>query len=180
MTDFALIESFNFYLGLGTIALIAVIAILIFDMRVKKELELLVMRFGMLTAFLFATGASVMTLIYSEIFGFTPCGLCWFERIMLYPQVLIIGGAIFFKDNLAPRYGILLSSIGFVISLYHHYLQMGGTEVIRCPTAGPGVSCAERSFFEFGFVTFPLMAAVLFAFLIALYVYLLKVHTIKN
>ena len=75
------------------------------------------------------------------------------------------------------RYGIVLSAVGLVISLYHHYIQMGGSEFVKCPAAGVGADCAKRFFFEFGFITFPFMSAILFAFLIALYMYILKVRS---
>jgi disulfide bond formation protein DsbB len=115
-----------------------------------------------------------MTLIYSEVFGFIPCGLCWLERIFLYPQVILLGVALATKDKVVSKYGIALSIPGMLVSLYQHYLQMGGAEFITCPVIGAGADCAERILFEFGFMTFPLMSAFLFAFLIALYLYILK------
>ena len=116
-----------------------------------------------------------MTLVYSEGFGFVPCGLCWLERVFLYPQVFILGMALFYKEKVAARYGLLLSVPGLIISLYHHYLQMGGNKFIACPTSGG--DCAKRIMFEFGFVTFPLLSAFLFLFLIVLYIYILKTRT---
>jgi hypothetical protein len=96
--------------------------------------------------------------------------------MMLWPQVLIVLTAIYFKERFAPRHGIVLSFAGLIISLYHHYIQMGGSQFVACPAAGAGADCAKRFFFEFGFITFPFMAAVLFAFLIALYTYILKIR----
>lgn len=112
----------------------------------------------------------VLALFYSDILGFVPCGLCWFQRIFLFPQAFIGLAALKVRDTVfAPLYGIVLSACGMVFALYQHYLQMGGSEGIPCPAAGAGADCAERILFEFGFMTFPLLSAVTFAFLIALY-----------
>ena len=115
-----------------------------------------------------------MTLVYSEIFGFIPCGLCWLQRVFLYPQTLLLAVALYRKDKTVALYGIALSIPGVFVSLYQHYLQMGGIEFITCPVTGVGADCAERILFEFGFMTFPLMSTFLFTFLIALYWYLWK------
>jgi hypothetical protein len=59
----------------------------------------------------------------------------------------------------------MLSLIGFAIAVYHHMLQIGYNIYKPCSTAPFAVDCAKPSFIEFGFVTFPLMAVVLFGFL---------------
>lgn len=107
--------------------------------------------------------ASLITLYYSEILGLVPCGLCWLERTMLYPSAIMLSVAAYLKDRSILRYVLILSIIGAVIALYHHYLQVGGTSVLPCPASGNG-DCAKRVIFEFGFVTFPLMAFAIFFF----------------
>lgn len=166
------IESLNYILGIGGLVALLVTGILIFDAKTQKALVPLIQKWGLIVAFCATISGATLTLIYSEIFGFIPCGLCWFERILLYPQVLILGIALYYRDTHVTRYGIGLSIVGVVISLYHHYIQMGGSELIKCPAAGTGANCADRFMFEFGFVTFPFLSAILFAFLIALYRYI--------
>ncbi len=169
------IEILNFTLALGGIALLCFAVILLFDLYSKnRSLEKLVSSYGLLIAFFVTVGSSIMTLIYSEIFGFVPCGLCWLQRVCLYPQTVILGLAIYAKDKTAAKYGIALSIPGIIVSIYQHYLQMGGAELVTCPISS--ADCAERILFEFGFMTFPLMSAFLFIFLIALYVYILKTN----
>lgn len=167
------IQTTNYILALGGVIAIPVVAFLVYDLRTRQLLRVFVVKFGLAIALVTTFMSTVLTLIYSEVFGIIPCGLCWLERIALYPQVLLLAVALYYKDTFMPRYGIALSVLGLVVSLYHHYIQMGGNQFIKCPAAGT-VDCAKRFIFEFGFVTFPFMAAVLFAFLIALYVYLLK------
>lgn len=175
----ALIENLNFILALGGVALFFAGGILVFDLYSKnKTVAPLVQKYGLFTAFAVSLASSVTTLVYSEIFGFVPCGLCWLQRVFLYPQVFLLATALYKKDTSIALYGIILSIPGVLVSLYQHYLQMGGAELVRCPVTGAGADCAERIMFEFGFVTFPLLSAFLFLFLIALYTYVLAVRKI--
>jgi disulfide bond formation protein DsbB len=153
-------------------------AILLFDIYSKnKSLETIVRGYGLIIAFIVTLGSSVTTLIYSEIFGFIPCGLCWLQRVFLYPQVFLLALALYRKDKGIALYGIVLSIPGLVVSLYQHYLQIGGAEFITCPKAGADANCAERILFEFGFMTFPLLSAILFTFLIVLYYYIHRTNS---
>lgn len=85
----------------------------------------------------------------------------------MYPQAVLFAIALFIKDAKAALYSIWLSVFGAGIALYQHYLQMGGHDVLPCPASGAG-DCAKRFLFEFGYVTFPLVAFSLFVFLIVL------------
>ncbi len=169
------VQSFNQYTALATIFLLIAGLYLLYDYKTRKTLESYVETFGIKIAFVLTLFGSAMTLFYSEVIGYLPCGLCWLERMMLYPQVIILAIAWKYNDFLAVRHTIGLSVIGFIISLYHHYIQMGGSEFVACPTTG--VSCSKRLVFEYGFVTFPLMATILFGSLIVLYLY---IHNLKD
>lgn len=169
----AFIETLNFYMAGGGLLTFLIAAILVVDLKREQTLRTLVRRYGLWAALGVSAGSSIMALVYSDVLGFEPCGLCWFERIFLFPQVVLLLTALYFKDTLVARYGIALSLCGIVVSLYHHYLQMGGAEFIKCPAAG-GADCTSKILDEFGFMTFPLLAAATFALLIALYYYILK------
>ncbi len=177
MVPIELVESINRILSIGILGVLLAGIVLAYDLGTGRRFAKYIERFGMWVATAVTFFASVMTLVYSDVFGVIPCGLCWFERVMMYPQVLMGVTALYFKDTLMPRYGIVLSVVGLIISSYHHFIQMGGSQFIKCPATGAGADCAKRFIFEFGFITFPLMAAILFAFLIVLYVYLLKIRT---
>jgi len=168
------LQTMNHILALGGVFGIVIIFALLLDMWKWRFFEPYILEWGMvmmLTITLISVG---LTLVYSEIVGIVPCGFCWFERVFMYPQILIIAAGIYFKDKLMPRYVLILSSIGLLISLYHHYIQMGGSQFITCPTSGTGADCAKRFLFEFGFVTFPLLAAVAFGLLAVISIYLLR------
>lgn len=168
------IQTLNHLLGISGILGIVVMILIVIDFKTKRHLEGAVKKFGLIVALLATVGASGMTLLYSEYFGILPCGLCWLERAFLYPQVFLLSVALYNRDKSVAQSGLVLSIVGLVISLYHHYLQMGGTEFIKCPAVGAGISCTKRYIFEFGFITFPLLSALLFGFLIILYLYIKK------
>jgi disulfide bond formation protein DsbB len=168
------VEFLNFWLAIGTVALLGASVVLLADVFFyrKKYFGAYITEYGMHAATVLAAGASLLTIIYSDVFGFLPCWLCWWQRVFLYPQVLLLATAYFIKDKSVALYGMVLSIPGLIIALYQHYIQMGGTELVGCPSGGG--DCAQRFVFEFGFVTFPLMAAALFLFLISIYLYLYK------
>jgi disulfide bond formation protein DsbB len=115
-------------------------------------------------AFVLALFAGVMSLVYSDYLGIEPCPLCWWQRVFLYPQVILLGMAAWKRDPYVAEYSIVLSLFGAGIALYQHLLQMLPGSGLPCPATG--VSCAQRFLFEFGYITYPLMAFTLFAFLI--------------
>lgn len=166
---------FNHLLATASLFVIVATLILIYDLNTKRRLAGIIDIWGLAIAFSATTVTALMTLVYSEYFGIIPCGLCWLGRIAMYPQVLMSGTALFVQDKkLMPLYGMVLSVFGFGISLYQHYIQMGGSEFIECPTSGG--DCARRFFFEFNFMTLPLLAVILFTFLITLYIYIRSVQ----
>ena len=115
--------------------------------------------------FLVAFFGTALSLFYSQVLGFAPCDLCWYQRIFLYSQVFLFGFAWYRNDRAILPYSLMLSLVGFVIAGYHHLLQIGFDIMKPCSTAPFAVDCAKPSFIEFGFVTFPLMSVVLFGFL---------------
>lgn len=175
-----LLETLNFVFALGGIVLLFSALYLVYDYCTERFLQKYILQFGILAAFLITFLGSATSLIYSEYFGFIPCGLCWLQRVCLYPQVLLLGTALWIKDKTVVVYGMILCIPGVVIGLYQHYLQMGGTDLIGCPAAGPGADCSERILFEFGFMTLPLLSSITFFFLIVLYFYIFKTKDSKH
>ncbi len=114
---------------------------------------------------LLATGGS---LYYSQIAGFAPCELCWFQRIFMYPQVIILGLALVKKEGKIIVYSLLLASIGALISLWHNYIIYISPKSTTCLASS--VSCATKFVLGLGYVTIPLMALTAFALIIMLFV----------
>ena len=169
------IEIANYWLAVGTIAMqIAIVALVaVFFLEKKfpdlRDISVLAEKWGIFKSFVITIGASALTLYYSEILGIAPCAWCWMQRVFLYPQIILFGLALWKRDKTIADYSIGFSIAGFIVAMYQHYLQMGGTSVIPCPaTADKATDCAVRFLFEFGYITFPLMAATLFVYLIVI------------
>ncbi|MFH0892102.1 MAG: disulfide bond formation protein B [Candidatus Falkowbacteria bacterium] len=112
--------------------------------------------------------ATAGSLYYSEIAGYNPCKLCWYQRIFMYPLVPIFGLALFKKDRRTADYVLALAAIGALISLYHNYIYYFGSAANACSAVGPDESCVRRFIVAFGYVSIPLEALTAFALIIAL------------
>lgn len=130
-------------------------------------------------------GGVATTLLYSEVFEFVPCSLCWLQRIALYPQALIGLFAWRMKDEVFfPLYGIALSVFGLLVAIYQYIYQAIPQELLQSgvlPCLADGTAdCSKKVMEVFGFVTFPFLSAVLFAFLIVLYLHLRRSCLVKK
>jgi hypothetical protein len=119
-------------------------------------------RNGLFFAFIIALVATGGSLFYSEIAGFEPCKLCWFQRIFMYPLVILLGLALLKRDYKFTFYPSILAMIGAIISLYHNVIYYGGISIFPCDPFGLGVSCTKVLVMEFGYITIPLMALTAF------------------
>ncbi len=107
------------------------------------------------------------SLFFSEVMELTPCVLCWYQRIAMYPLVVIIGVGIAMKDAKWKLYALPLVVIGLAVSVYHNLIYYGVIPEALTPCT-QGVSCSERQIEWFGFVTIPLMGLMSFIFISAL------------
>lgn len=167
------VETLNYWLALATLLLqiLGVAFLALFFLRKKfsdiEGVAAFLGKWGLWIGLLLTLGGIVSSLFYSEVLGIAPCGLCWLQRVFLYPQALLFAVAIWKQERAVVDYSIAFSIFGGAVALYQHYLQMGGTNVLPCPaTADKAADCAVRFLFEFGYITFPLMSFSLFAFLI--------------
>ncbi|HUN08199.1 MAG TPA: disulfide oxidoreductase [Aggregatilineales bacterium] len=106
--------------------------------------------------------ATIGSLYFSEVMKFVPCVLCWYQRILMYPLVLVIAVGILLRDQRLRVYVLPISILGLAISLYHNLLQYEVIpEAITPCTAG--VSCTTPWINWFGFVTIPLLSLIAFS-----------------
>ena len=113
-----------------------------------------------------AAVATAGSLYLSDVVGLVPCLLCWYQRIAMYPLVLVLGVGWWRGDAGAWRYALPLSTVGLAISVYHRALQARpALEVVQCGTGPP---CTGRYLNIFGFVTIPTMAGAAFLLVTAL------------
>lgn len=111
--------------------------------------------------------ATLGSLYFSDIAGWTPCKFCWYQRIAMYPQVLLLLVALWKKDRGIAPYILSLSVVGMLLSAYHYNLQVQAALTPLDPTVpcdATGTSCAATSIhFTFGYITLPVMAFTVFA-----------------
>ncbi|MEX0672645.1 MAG: disulfide bond formation protein B [Candidatus Paceibacterota bacterium] len=112
--------------------------------------------------FLISTGALISTLIYSQIIAFEPCEFCWWQRVAMYPQVLIFGVALFRRRLEEYVVLIMLSVIGMVLAVIHISIQLRDDTIFCLPGE---VSCSTIYITEFGFITMPVMSLTVFTIL---------------
>lgn len=107
--------------------------------------------------FLQASIATSGSLYMSNILGWTPCRLCWFQRIIIYPIVVLALVAILLKKNNLREYVMPLLFVGIPIAAYHtlhqRFQQFGAA---GCSVTD--ISCATEYTFHFGYITIPVMA----------------------
>ncbi|SRR6266403_856980 len=119
---------------------------------------------------LFSTLAS---LYFSEIMKLAPCVLCWYQRICMYPLVVITTVGILKKDKVFPFYVLPLGMIGWIIALYHNllYYHILPESIAPCQA---GISCTSRQLELFGFFTIPLGSFIAFTLIIICTIIYLK------
>jgi disulfide bond formation protein DsbB len=99
--------------------------------------------------------ATLGSLFFSEVMGFVPCTLCWYQRILMYPLVIILTVGILLRDTKLRYYVLPLSIFGLAIALYHNVLHYGLIPEDSFGTCTAGVSCTVRWFEWFGFISIP-------------------------
>lgn len=113
-----------------------------------------------------ALAATLGSLFFSDIAGWTPCKLCWLQRICMYPQVVLLAIALWKRDVNVARYLLALSVIGVLIAVYHYHEQVVAALTPVDPSVpcdATGVSCAATQIhFTFGYITLPMMALTVF------------------
>lgn len=125
-------------------------------------------------AFGLALIATMSSLYLSEIAHLQPCMLCWYQRIAMYPLVVVLGVGFARGDAGVWRYALPLSLLGLVISSYHVMLQIRPSlELVPCTS---GVPCSARLVAVFGFISIPVMATSVFLLILAL-VFALRVSS---
>lgn len=120
-------------------------------------------------AWLCTLAGLLLSLVLSNMYHWPICHLCWYQRMCLYPLVLILGIACFREDRHVGIYAIPLSLIGAALALYQYLEQMipGFAPIDVC---GSGPNCSSIHMKLLGFITLPFISLLGFV-LIALLLY---------
>lgn len=109
--------------------------------------------------------ATLWSLYLSEILEWTPCLLCWYQRILMYPLVVIIGTSVIRRDGSWPVPTMILAGIGWLMALYHSLLQWGILSEALAPCK-EGVSCVVRH--GDSFITVPFLSLTAFTVILTM------------
>ena len=144
---------------LGLLAILAVLAdaLLVLSRAARDTVR----PHGLWVATVVAAIATAGSLYLSEVARLEPCALCWYQRIAMYPLVLLLGMAAVRRDAAIRPYVLALAGIGAVISAYHVAVQrLPGLPSGSCSVSAP---CSAIQVEVLGFVTIPVLALVAFA-----------------
>jgi disulfide bond formation protein DsbB len=125
-----------------------------------------VSRVALWLGWLVALVTTLGSLYFSEIAHFTPCALCWYQRIAMYPLAIVLLVAALRRDRAIAWYVVPVATIGALFSIYQTQLQaVPHQHSSFCTTTEP---CTVRYVWEFGFVSLPFMALAAFAFIVTM------------
>jgi len=119
--------------------------------------------FGWLAASVATLGA----LFLGEVMGYTPCVLCWYQRICMFPLVLILAAGLFPADRRVVRYALPLALAGWLLAMFHWAVASGLIPENVTPCS-QGVPCSVEQILWFGFLTLPMLSVLAFSFIIAM------------
>ena len=118
-------------------------------------------------AWFVATLATLGSLFFSEVMKFPPCILCWYQRICMYPLVVILFTGLFPYERKVIKFSLPLALIGWIIAVYHNLLYYKILPESAAPCV-QGISCTTVQIEWFGFITIPFLSLTAFTLVILL------------
>jgi disulfide bond formation protein DsbB len=177
-----LVEPVTTLLSLGTLVMQVVALLLLLSLLLKKEdlkkrkglgafvgfISDYILEIG----FLVSVGAILSSLFYSSIAGYAPCEFCWWQRIMIYPQAVLFGVALYYskakkvaQHAVALSTSLILTGVGLALALFQTYGTRFDPSLLDACVAN-GVSCSKQYFVSFGYIDIPMMSLTCFALLV--------------
>jgi len=169
-------QNLNIIFAVGTILFqVASVALLVLlFMKKESTCKTWIQKNALYLAFFASFAAMAGSLIYSEVVKFPPCALCWYQRILMYPQVFITLVALTKKFGTEVWYYLqALSILGSIIALYHFIIKMTGFSPFPCSAFSVEGSsdCVKQIVLEFGYINIPMMALSVFILILILSFY---------
>ncbi len=117
-------------------------------------------------SWLVATISTLGAIFLGEVMGLTPCILCWYQRICMFPLVFILAAGLFPLDVRVVRYAFPLALVGLGIAVFHLLVSEGVISETLTPCT-PGVPCSQQLIEWLGFLTIPMLSVAAFSVIIA-------------
>ncbi|MDR2837999.1 MAG: disulfide bond formation protein B [Azonexus sp.] len=118
---------------------------------------------------LIAAVSTLGAIFLGEVMGLTPCVLCWYQRICMFPLVFILAAGLFPPDRRVVRYALPLALTGLGFAVFHLLVAEGFVAEALTPCS-PGVPCSQQLIVWFGFLTIPMLSVAAFSLVNALLV----------
>jgi disulfide bond formation protein DsbB len=127
------------------------------------------------TAWLIAAVSTLSALFLSEVMGVPPCVLCWYQRVFMFPLVLVLATGLLSSDTKAARrFALPLVAVGWLVAMFHLLLTRGLIPASASPCT-QGIPCSRIEVEWLGFITIPLLSVLAFSAIgIALFAAYLK------
>jgi disulfide bond formation protein DsbB len=113
-------------------------------------------------AWILVTIATLGSLFFSEVMGIPVCELCWYQRIAMYPLVIILAVGLFPFDPGVVRYAVVLAGIGWLIALFQ-LLVISGIIPESVQPCMQGIPCSETHISLLGFLNIPTFSFLTFS-----------------
>lgn len=132
---------------------------------IADQLDSAIRRYGLHAALVVALTAFVGSLYFSNIRGYTPCVLCWYQRIFMYPLAFILAIGIGVRDRRVARYVIPSALVGTAVAVYHVLLQKTNW-LPETPACKVSVPCSSDYIYWLGFITIPVLSLTAFVLIL--------------
>lgn len=120
-----------------------------------------------LISFVLVFVSSLVSLYYENVLGFAACELCWYQRIFIMSQVVVLGIALYRRDVAALVYAVGLSMVGLLFAIYQVFVLPFLASSYICE---PGeISCLEPYVTGFGYISIPVMSLTLLVALLVIW-----------
>jgi len=115
----------------------------------------LIRRYALYLAWLISLISTFGSLYVSEILNIAPCSFCWYQRIFVFPLVIILAIAAYKKDSKIVSYIIALPLIGACFALFQNIFTYVNPLVL-CE------DCADKNIKLFHFLDLSLASFISF------------------
>ena len=150
--------------GLGVVGQALVVLLALSLLAARERIRAWLWGYELWAAFVVAAIATGGSLFLSEVAGFVPCEMCWYQRICMYPLSLLTLFLAFHGDHRTARYLLPFPVIGAGVSVYHILIE---NHVVSKPTACSigAADCGVKWINYFGYMTIPTLALTGFVLL---------------
>lgn len=146
---------------IAQVQIILLLVLIYLNRKKKSEFFKKLVKWVDINTFTIAIASLLGSLYYSEIAGFEPCKYCWYQRILMYPLVVILFVALKNKYKDVSKYVLPLSGMGALLAAFHYLTQLGLLPS-SCVVVGYSAGCAKVFVMTFGYITIPMMAFTAF------------------